>query len=97
VIPLTSSYSEFVAKHANRQVQLAPLYVDDQAVVLPDQPRPLVSAVVSASGKRPAHVQVVRLKNRSDASGSPIHLSEEIDRTIHVDSPVYLRCFDIAV
>jgi hypothetical protein len=92
----SSSYAEFVENRAYNLAQLAPLFMDDQPVALPDQARPTLSAIVSASGKQPSDVRVERLKRSRDANGNAVDLSAIVDRTMRNDQPHYFRCFENA-
>ncbi len=73
---------------------LAPVYVNDERVTLQGDPKPVVSKIVEASGKKPDNVHVVRLKNQADTDGKPIALGEFIDRNTTSNAPVYLKCFE---
>ncbi len=70
---------------------LAPIYVNDERVALQGNPKPAVSAIVTAWGKRPQPVEVVRLRSRTDSQGQRLRSAEVIDRTATAE-PVYLRC-----
>lgn len=71
---------------------LVPVYLDDARVQLQGDPKPRVSKIIAAGGKAvDEDVVVVRLREQSDAKGSPVRLEDVIDRA-HQDGPVYLRC-----
>jgi len=71
---------------------LATVYLDNEPVGLMGDPRPLVSKIVVAGGKRPEAVQVLRTRSPDDAGGRPLALDETIDRTAEPTIPIYLVC-----
>jgi hypothetical protein len=74
---------------------LAPVYVDDERVALHQDPRPRVSKVVEAAGRKPDQVRVVRLADRNDREGRPLHMSDVIDRIEAPENPVFLKCTEL--
>ncbi len=55
-------------------------------------PRPRVSKIVVAGGKKPEAVQVLRARSADDTRGQPISLEDTIDRTAEPTTPIYLTC-----
>ncbi len=71
---------------------LATVYLDNEPVGLMGDPRPRVSKIVVAGGKRPELVQVLRARSANDPGGQPVGLEEVIDRTAEPTVAVYLTC-----
>lgn len=71
---------------------LAPVYLDRQLVGLMGDPRPLVSKIVVAGGKRPESVRVLVGRGPDDERGRPVALDTVIDRTADPTIPIYLTC-----
>jgi hypothetical protein len=69
---------------------LATVYLDDEAVGLMGDPRPLVAKVVAAAGKDPLSVRVLRAASPDDRAGTPVYLEDVIDRTAEPAKPIYL-------
>jgi hypothetical protein len=69
---------------------LAPVYLDNQPVTL-KEPKPKVSAILSAGGK-PNATEVKWLKSSSDTQGKPLRLEEVVDRTSEPTKAIYLTC-----
>lgn len=69
---------------------LATVYLDEEAIGLMGDPRPKVSKIVAASGKRPESVQVLRGLSATDLRGTPVRLDDTIDRTAEPTKPIYL-------
>jgi hypothetical protein len=69
---------------------LATVYLDNEAVGLMGDPRPLVAKVVAAAGKDPLAVRVLRGASPDDRAGTPVFLEDVIDRTAEPTKPIYL-------
>jgi hypothetical protein len=76
--------------------QLAPVYVDNNRIVLQGDPKPNVAKIVTTAGKRPEKVKVLRLEAQTDTEGAPLQANDVIDRTMDVTQPIYLRFVDQA-
>jgi hypothetical protein len=68
--------------------KLAPVFLDNQPVNL-KEPKPKVSAVLSASGK-PETTDVKWLKFQTDKTGQSLRSEEIVDRTADPAKPIYL-------
>ena len=71
---------------------LATVFLDNEPVGLMGDPRPLVSKIVVAAGKRPDSVDVLRASSAGVDGGRPVRLDETIDRTADPTVPIYLMC-----
>ena len=71
--------------------KLAPIYLDNQPVGLQGDPKPQVSKIITASGKRPESVEVRRLMSQADTQGKTMKPDEVIDRTASSTTPIYLK------
>src|SRR5688572_12309161 len=68
--------------------ELAPVYLDDARVKLQGDPKPKVSTIVAAGGKRGS--RVVRLRSPTDQDGESVGPEQVIDRASEA-GPIYLR------
>jgi hypothetical protein len=68
--------------------KLAPVYLDNKPVNLKD-PKPRVSAILSASGK-PETTAVKRLQVETNPQGRSLRSEEVVDRTTDPSKPIYL-------
>lgn len=68
--------------------KLAPVFLDNQPISLKD-PRPKVSAVLSASGK-PEATEVKWLQFQPNTQGKSLRSEEVLDRTSDPSKPIYL-------
>lgn len=71
---------------------LATIYLDNQRVGLMGDPRPSISKIVVAGGKRPELVQVYHARFPGEAHGTPVGFEQTIDRLADPTVPVYLTC-----
>lgn len=67
---------------------LAPIYLDNKAIALKD-PKPMVSAVLAASG-REGVTQVRWLQAQSSTQGTLLRPDHTLDRTSEPTKPIYL-------
>ena len=67
---------------------LAPVYLDNKPISLKD-PKPKVSAILSASGK-PETTDVKWLQFQPNTQGKPLRNEEVLDRTTDPSKPIYL-------
>lgn len=67
---------------------LAPIYLDNKPIVLKD-PKPLVSAVLSAGGQEGV-TQVRWLQAQSSPQGTLLRADHALDRTSEPTKPIYL-------
>src|SRR5688572_5397401 len=70
---------------------LAPIYLDNDRVRLQGDPRPTVSKILNAGGKKPDEFRVVRLKDKNEEAGETLAPQDVIDRT-SAGQDVYLKC-----
>ncbi len=69
---------------------LSPIFLDNEPVQMRGEPRPRVEAIIAASGKRPARLEVSWLKSKSGGQARPLRFEEIVDRTAHPTKPIYL-------
>lgn len=69
---------------------LATVYLDNAPIGLMGDPKPRVSKIVAAGGKRPEDLQVLRALSATDLRGKPVQLEDIIDRTAEPARPIYL-------
>jgi hypothetical protein len=72
--------------------RLAPVYLDDEPVALPDDPRPRVAVVLAAGGRRPEGVAVVLQQGRG--TGVRVGPDEVLVRTQEPTRPIYLTTME---
>lgn len=73
---------------------LAPVYLDNEPVSLMGDPKPQVSKVIAATGKRPEKFDIKLLHSQTDTEGKQIDLDYVIDRTEEPAKPIYLTCVE---
>lgn len=73
---------------------LAPIYLDNEPVGLQGDPKPMISKILAASGKKAETFEVRRLLNQSDLEGKPCRPEDIIDRTAQATTPIYLKSVD---
>lgn len=71
--------------------ELAPVYVDDERVRLQGDPRPSISKIVEAAGKRGG--RVLHLRSQGEREGETMPPNQVIDRS-RTKEPIYLRCVE---
>ncbi|MHB1261111.1 MAG: hypothetical protein ACYC2H_05285 [Thermoplasmatota archaeon] len=69
---------------------LATIYLDNAPIGLMGDPKPRVSKIIAASGKRPENLQVLRALSPTDLRGRPVQFDDIIDRTAEPTKPIYL-------
>lgn len=69
---------------------LATIYLDNVPIGLMGDPKPPISKIVAAGGKRPENLQVLRALGPTDLRGKPVKLEDIIDRTAEPTTPIYL-------
>lgn len=90
IVGVASRQSEPMDTPRIKTPALATVYLDEEAVGLMGDPRPKVSKIVAAGGKRPESVQVLRGLSATDLRGKPLRLDDTIDRTVEPARPIYL-------
>jgi hypothetical protein len=73
---------------------LAPVYLDNEPVSLMGDPKPQVSKVVAATGKRPEKFDIKLLTSESDTQGETVALDYVIDRTEEPAKAIYLTAVE---
>ncbi|HEX2066734.1 MAG TPA: hypothetical protein VHI93_07975 [Candidatus Thermoplasmatota archaeon] len=69
---------------------LAPVYLDNEPVPLPAEPRPRVAQVAAAAGKPPDRFAILRLDGPGGAVGVQVGPDEVLDRTLDPAQAIHL-------